>query len=799
MTDYTPKDILDKYATTIIRKNAIWTNDKGEPQVDQNKAERYNPATYRDDIVLWIPPLNWLRLEFDVPDSRKIIEKIESNLKVLETDYCITDHGGQSPYLNIIFKDIPLNEDNKIAKELYCHTIMDTYSYSKLDRTNLGSTLSPTIGHPHWKPKYHDAIHDMICGKSPLDHNNTYPKDLLKQIAKSKKTYKKNYLKTIQENNWASDFLINYCTTADMSKWKNRHKIIEKNLAILIIYHNERDDIIKKYKENKKDPAHIETWFPDIINGKYTEVNPGELWKYIQENNIDYIPPENITKKPAIEIQPDDDDIDILKDPRLLLKTVLEVQKQGVVGEETSILVLINKNTLRLVKNHNPTSSNILISDKSGAGKDIIVKTTLRIVVPENDIIHRTRFSDKALEYMCMGKDDFTFDGKVIYLEDPDDELIKSQAFRVLSSGQNKVTVVKDQELLELEVKGKPVIDVTSMNATIDEEGGRRWDGISIDTSEQQTINIIAKKLQLAKGYEKKTIPPIAKALHKLQRVEVIIPYTDDLVQYFKNNPSLIMRTQIDKLLDYIRASAALHQHQRQRNDNGQVIADYFDYTYGKFMFMALGDAEGGVLNVTEKKLVEILKEASGDSLSYKAIVNKGLGKSRKWLYDHENELVSKGVISLCEIWDDKANKNITHARCTFGYSSVPLPGGLVLTGFNPQSENQQQEGCHGFVGFINILRELNKKRDEHGLSKIDFEDIAEYEKFLKTLNSGENRDNRDNLSVEPMLKPSEDRLKPDSSSMNIDVNDHSTLKHIDAYRDGRLVIKPKKKETKKR
>jgi len=60
---------------------------------------------------------------------------------------------------------------------------------------------------------------------------------------------------------------------------------------------------------------------------------------------------------------------DLLKEPELLLKIINEIHTEGVVGEEDTILTLINKTCLRLVINSDPTSSNIIVSDETGGGK----------------------------------------------------------------------------------------------------------------------------------------------------------------------------------------------------------------------------------------------------------------------------------------------------------------------------------------------------------------------------------------------------------------------------------------------
>ena len=68
------------------------------------------------------------------------------------------------------------------------------------------------------------------------------------------------------------------------------------------------------------------------------------------------------------------------------------------------------------------------------------------------------------------------------------------------------------------------------------------------------------------------------------------------------------MRTQIKKLLDYIKSSAVLHQHQQETDDQGRLIAKWFDYDYARFVFMTLKDFQGITLNKAEEDFIEFLK-----------------------------------------------------------------------------------------------------------------------------------------------------------------------------------------------
>ena len=175
MTDI-DKQILDKYATLVVKKDAIWKDGNGVAQVNQDKSLEYANTTYSEDIVLWVAPKDCLRIEFESKDTNKIrrwINETEAACKALELDYCITDHKGKSPYLNIFnLKNIPVNEDNKFAKLLLASTLLSFEAKRLLDKTNLGWTLSPVIGHEHWKPKYKGAKHKILRGMNPLEQKN---------------------------------------------------------------------------------------------------------------------------------------------------------------------------------------------------------------------------------------------------------------------------------------------------------------------------------------------------------------------------------------------------------------------------------------------------------------------------------------------------------------------------------------------------------------------------------------------------------------------------------------------------
>jgi len=77
-----------------------------------------------------------------------------------------------------------------------------------------------------------------------------------------------------------------------------------------------------------------------------------------------------------------------LKDKKLIKHIIDEVHKEGVVGEEDSIILLTLKIMLRLTKNAAPTSSNVLVSDKTGGGKDWVTKRVCKVLIPSTECYH---------------------------------------------------------------------------------------------------------------------------------------------------------------------------------------------------------------------------------------------------------------------------------------------------------------------------------------------------------------------------------------------------------------------------
>jgi len=312
----------------------------------------------------------------------------------------------------------------------------------------------------------------------------------------------------------------------------------------------------------------------------------------------------------------------ILKSPLLLQFMLNEAQKR-VVGEKEAIITMFICASGRLVKNANPASYNLLINSESGAGKDWVTTKTLE-VIPSRDWIKRTRISPTAFTYWKNKKFDpeWTWDGKIFYGEDLSNSVINSDVFKVMCSSGSCATIVIKQRAVDIEVVGKPVIFVTTAQGIPTIELMRRFNILNLTESDKQTSAIInhqAKKLmnadKLFSAEEEKIDSSLVMAQTRLMPVKVSIPFAEKVAKLFPVD-SIMIRTLFPRFLDYIKASCALHQYSRKRNENNYLIAEPVDYENAVLAFKTLL-FKNSLLPLTrdQKEIVDLL--SNGDNRRY--------------------------------------------------------------------------------------------------------------------------------------------------------------------------------------
>lgn len=372
----------------------------------------------------------------------------------------------------------------------------------------------------------------------------------------------------------------------------------------------------------------------------------------------------------------------ILEKPDLIYNIITETRKEGLIGEEMAQLVLIIKIALRLVKNANNTSSNILVSDQSGAGKDYLTGKLCKVMLEaEKTMFHQTMISEKVLNYWEPEGQGSSWDGRVMYLEDPDEDVLKTQAFKVRASGQNAQTNLDtNHKVLRQTILGKPVMIVTSMNANIDIELERRWDILQIDTGVALSKAVLDHQFKVAAGLiEYRPDYTLRNALKHEPRVNVIVPYAMKIANYVlkqihgDGRQHLLMRSQNLKLIDFIKASAALHQFQRKTDEQGNIIATLEDYYIGALVFDYLDCSSGEVTNTIERQLLAYL-DSKNESVPLSDIIKNVGPISRSWLYRNKDRLIERGLLIAKDEYSPEAGRNCEHLLLAEKSSSLRLP-----------------------------------------------------------------------------------------------------------------------------
>lgn len=389
-----------------------------------------------------------------------------------------------------------------------------------------------------------------------------------------------------------------------------------------------------------------------------------------------------------------------MKDPNLLIDTIKEIQKQ-VTGEEDTITAQIIITSTRLVKNAIPESTNLLLSDKTGLGKDYITKKILDVVIPEDDHLHITKMSPESFTYWHYKDENWTWNNKVIHFEDVTQQLLNCPTFKIMSSGGSHAVVVKDQNVIEIPINGKPCMILTSHHANPRDEALRRFRIGALNEKDDQTRAIKDKISSQYMGDKKITSDCLLRsAVQSLDPYPVIIPYAG-LIQHFFPDDSL-MRTHYHCFLDYICGSAIFHQYQREKTDSGEIVATPDDYMIARMVLIyTTSNPKMIPMSIEYRDILELIKE-NVEPMTVKDIDIKCI-QSRAWLYKHLPNIVATGLVIKGKTHNESANKDVI----TYKYADV-----------NPNTIPTWQGICKKIKNIVNKTNKTNKTNQEILLEK---------------------------------------------------------------------------------
>jgi len=279
----------------------------------------------------------------------------------------------------------------------------------------------------------------------------------------------------------------------------------------------------------------------------------------------------------------EDEALEFLKDPELFSQILVDFETVGLTGEDANKLMGYLSATSR--KLDEPLS--VLVQSRSAAGKSTLQDAVLSLI-PAEDHIKYTRLTGQALFY--MQEDSLVH--KLLAIEEEHGARDASYSIRniqsskylsIAATGKDPATGKLKTE--EYKVKGPVSLMITTTEVELDYETSNRFIILTVDESKEMTERILAKQREsetLEGLISKVETERIAKRHHNAQRLlrplRVINPHAK-LLTY----PSESLRARRDhkKYLGMIRATAFLHQYQREiktLQSNGE-ITEYIEVT----------------------------------------------------------------------------------------------------------------------------------------------------------------------------------------------------------------------------
>ena len=307
----------------------------------------------------------------------------------------------------------------------------------------------------------------------------------------------------------------------------------------------------------------------------------------------------------------------------------------------------------RLVKNKKPYSFNILVHSTSSAGKDHLVESVLR-VFPNEDIEAFGRISKTSLTYFHDIKKEpfFSYDGKILYLEEITEEILNNEVMKVFTSGLTKSLITKEQTAEIMEVNGKPVVICTTATTTPTPEILNRFSIVKLDESEEQTRRTYMIE-------EEEYNPEIINFLSKLKPLIVEIPLTmrKQIAKVFPANKTS-MRRAFPRFLDIIKAIAIFHYSQPEDAVITKITANWEDYDLAVRIFRNYRSGVSSIpLKNEDKKIIDVL-EKSKVPLDVKEItqsIEEDLTISN--IYKHLDNLKENEIIDCFDLRDSFNNQ----------------------------------------------------------------------------------------------------------------------------------------------
>jgi hypothetical protein len=298
---------------------------------------------------------------------------------------------------------------------------------------------------------------------------------------------------------------------------------------------------------------------------------------------------------------------DLAQSPNILDAVSEEVRGMGVTGEERIVKILF----LAMVSRFLGRPISVAIKGPSSAGKSYILDAIVKLF-PEDAYYLNTSMSDHALAYT-----EAEFKHRMILLAEASGLSSDFQSYLVrtlLSEGRIIYeTVDKTKDGLKarrIEKEGPTGFICTTTSINLHPENETRMLSLTVNDTKEQTKAIL---MALADNHKSECKDP--GKWHALQRWletqtrDVEIPYVMKLAELI---PPVAVRLRRDftTLLNLIKSSAILHQVNRARNKNGEVVATIEDYRIVyELIYDLISEGVEATVSKAVREMVEAVKE----------------------------------------------------------------------------------------------------------------------------------------------------------------------------------------------
>ena len=308
--------------------------------------------------------------------------------------------------------------------------------------------------------------------------------------------------------------------------------------------------------------------------------------------------------------------------PDLIDRVVRQVQAMGVVNERELITLTYIAATSRVLKN----PVNILTKGASSGGKSFTTMHVLELIGP--DYVNKlTSSSALSLVY-----DTRPLSHTVVFLFEATQMQAEKQADRDSTFAMLVRTLISEGHIIhqttvedpnsptgrrvERIVREGPISFIVTTTGTVYDENETRMLAWHIHEDRDQTAAVMTGIATHASGVV--AAPTDLAVWHDLQHWialgpnDAVVPFAQQIAT--KIPPLMVrFRRDIGSLFNFIKASALLHQAQRQRDDQGRVVATVADYALAYPIFSkVLAESSGKAVADNVSAVIKLVAARAG-------------------------------------------------------------------------------------------------------------------------------------------------------------------------------------------